>query len=165
MKRPVKIAPDQISAGVSLALAGLIVYAGYQVYKRFLDSENRQGSDQGESVDELKRLDPTDRSRPVLTDFEIEQLSNSLYKSMYGPGTAQNKILETLQPLNGADLMRVIINYGTPTYTYFGYTWWGLVGYDMNLFSWLQIELEENYPEIFAKVKSLFLNRTGLLIG
>lgn len=73
------------------------------------------------------------------------KIARSVHWTMARAGTDENRLFNLLEPLSGADLVKVYRSFGVQPYGLSGGMGW--FGSDLNLFEWFEKELNRNERE------------------
>jgi hypothetical protein len=87
-------------------------------------------------------------------------IAQNQYNAMYDLGTDETALVNSLKPLNGADLRLVYNEYGSPLYSAFGTL--PYLGAPLDLFGWYNKELGSNSGTI-KELRSIWM-KSGLPI-
>jgi len=96
----------------------------------------------------------------LLTPEESMVIANRLEAAMLDIGTSENILFDTLQPLNGQQLVQVFNSFSERPYAFWG-NFFGLpVGIPLDLFGWFKEELSNNelmqMRQLWAKSNLIF---------
>jgi hypothetical protein len=85
---------------------------------------------------------PNDGSSPSISVGQANTIAQNQYSAMHDFGTDETALVNSLKPLNGADLRLVYNEYGSPVYAGIGYL--PYFGAPLDLFGWYNKELGSN---------------------
>ena len=103
---------------------------------------------------------PQDATSPTISVGQANTIAQNQYNAMYDLGTDETALVNTLKPLNGADLRLVYNEYGSPLYSAFGTL--PYIGAPLDLFGWYNKELGSNSGPI-KELRAIWL-KSGLPI-
>ena len=103
---------------------------------------------------------PNDASSPTISKGQANTIAQNQYNAMYDLGTDETALVNSLKPLNGADLRLVYNEYGSPLYSAFGTL--PYLGAPLDLFGWYNKELGSNSGTI-KELRSIWM-KSGLPI-
>jgi hypothetical protein len=103
---------------------------------------------------------PNDESSPTISKGQANTIAQNQYNAMYDVGTDEIALVNSLKPLNGADLRLVYFEYASPVYSVFGTL--PFFGAPLDLFGWYNKELGSNSGTI-KELRSIWM-KSGLPI-
>ena len=103
---------------------------------------------------------PNDSSSPTISKGQANTIAQNQFNAMYDLGTDETALVNSLKPLNGADLRLVYNEYASPKYSAFGT--FPYLGAPLDLFGWYNKELGSNSDTI-KELRSIWL-KSGLPI-